>query len=352
MGKFAGLKQTLQHKTSESLAPYESEIDSMREPVHGAAKIRIDLLEPYPRNHRRYFNPETLSDLTASIRAQGILEALLVRSIADNRYQIVSGERRYRAARIVGLTEVPCVVREMCDREALEVSLTSNLLRDDPNPYERTKKLLELLSEKIAVSEDEVIALLKQMRSKKESARRKVSTLDNVIQGQEKAEVLDNVIQDPKELTIAATLVEVGGVSWESYLKNNIPVLSLPEEILAVLDRGDLPYNSATVISRVEDVEKRNELLQVAVAEKLSVAELRKRVKGLRERVVQAKPKTLSSRLQEIRGEYQHFEKSKAQYMERGGRAAELAIALEEKLYSFTEEYEALLRELKKIEVD
>ena len=343
MGKFTTLKQTLGTPGREGRNETEERASQGRE------TLPIEQLAPSPRNHRKHFNRAALADLIASIKTQGILEPLLVRPREKEGYEIVSGERRYRAAREIGLTEVPCNIREMGEREALEIGLTSNFLRDNPNPYERTKGLLELLAEKLGVSEEEAIAHLKRMRSRKEGARRKGEELDNVIQQPAESEELDNVIQTPEEI-IAATLTEVGGLSWESFLKNNIPVLSLPEEILSALDRGELSYNSATAIARVGDEGKRSELLEVAIAEKLSVGEVRRRVKEIGQGKGKAKTETLTSRLQRIRGGYQKFEKKKAQYEAQGGRAAEVASELERKLAAFAEESEKLLQELEAIE--
>src|SRR6266403_5172257 len=97
------------------------------EPERQAA---IDRIRPNPRQPRADFDEAALNELAASIRAQGILQPLLVRPDGDGGYELVAGERRLRAARLAGLREVPIVVREVTDRESLELALIENIQRD------------------------------------------------------------------------------------------------------------------------------------------------------------------------------------------------------------------------------
>ncbi|MDV7393256.1 ParB/RepB/Spo0J family partition protein, partial [Arthrospira platensis SPKY1] len=94
---------------------------------------------------RRYFDPDKLAQLTESVKHNGILENLLVRPLDDNQYELVVGERRYRAAQEAGLTEVPVTIKELTDNEALQISLIENLHREDLNPVEETEGILWLL---------------------------------------------------------------------------------------------------------------------------------------------------------------------------------------------------------------
>lgn len=98
--------------------------------------LRITEIEPNKAQPRKQFDDGALSDLAASIAQHGILQPLLVRPLTDGGYQLVAGERRWRAARMAGLTEVPVVVRELSDREAAELALIENLQRQDLNPME------------------------------------------------------------------------------------------------------------------------------------------------------------------------------------------------------------------------
>ena len=85
------------------------------------SSLSVTELEPNAGQPRRFFSPESLGELTQSIKTHGILQPLVVRPCPNGRYQIVAGERRWRAARMAGLTEVPVVVRELSDAEAFEI---------------------------------------------------------------------------------------------------------------------------------------------------------------------------------------------------------------------------------------
>lgn len=98
--------------------------------------LPIGDLQPNRGQPRRQFDEQSLAELSASIAQHGVLQPLLVRPLADGGYQIVAGERRWRASRMAGLTEVPAVIREMTDREASELALIENLQREDLNPME------------------------------------------------------------------------------------------------------------------------------------------------------------------------------------------------------------------------
>lgn len=101
-----------------------------------AVTLPIDEVTPNKEQPRKQFDDEALSELSASIAQHGVLQPLLVRPMAGGGYQIVAGERRYRASRMAGLTEIPVVVRELDDRETAELALIENLQREDLNPME------------------------------------------------------------------------------------------------------------------------------------------------------------------------------------------------------------------------
>lgn len=101
--------------------------------------LPIDEIVPNRDQPRKQFDEEALADLSASIAQHGVLQPLLVRPMPDGSYQLVAGERRWRASRMAGLTEVPVVVREMTTREAAELALIENLQREDLNPIEEAE---------------------------------------------------------------------------------------------------------------------------------------------------------------------------------------------------------------------
>ena len=108
--------------------------------------LPIESLVPNPQQPRKTFAPEALAELAASIRASGILEPIIARPRGD-RYEIVVGERRWRAAQQVGLTRIPTQVRALSDAETLELALEENLLREDLNPIDAAQAYQRLLGE-------------------------------------------------------------------------------------------------------------------------------------------------------------------------------------------------------------
>jgi ParB family chromosome partitioning protein len=120
-----------------------------RERARSPRRVPIEFLRANPRNPRRTFVEEELDELAASIRERGIIQPILVRSIdglADN-YEIIAGERRWRAAQRAGLHEVPVVIVEVSDREALELAIIENVQRSDLNPIEEAMGYSALIDE-------------------------------------------------------------------------------------------------------------------------------------------------------------------------------------------------------------
>lgn len=99
-------------------------------------KLRIMEIEPNHDQPRKDFDEKALSELAESIEQHGVLQPLVVRPLANGAYQLVAGERRWRAARIAGLTEVPVVIKELSDEEIIEIAMIENLQREDLNPLE------------------------------------------------------------------------------------------------------------------------------------------------------------------------------------------------------------------------
>src|SRR5271157_5022970 len=120
----------------------------------GLAEIAVDQIDANPFQPRRTFSADKLKELADSIRASGLVQPVLLRR-ADGRYQLIAGERRWRAARQAGLTVIPAVVREIGDRDALELALTENLLREDLNPFEAAQGFAAL-QQKHGLSHEEI----------------------------------------------------------------------------------------------------------------------------------------------------------------------------------------------------
>lgn len=109
--------------------------------------IPIEFIARSQRNPRRYFDENELQDLASSIRQHGIVQPVVVRTISADRYEIIAGERRWRAAQLAGFTEVPVIIRDVDDRTALELAIVENVQRSDLNPLEEAMGYEQLIAE-------------------------------------------------------------------------------------------------------------------------------------------------------------------------------------------------------------
>jgi ParB family chromosome partitioning protein len=112
----------------------------------GAQLVDIDLIEPSPYQPRTHFGEEALAELAQSIQANGIIQPLVLRPVGS-RFQLLAGERRWRAAQRVGMSRVPAVIREVDDAAALEIMLVENIQREDLNPVEEARAFEQLMDE-------------------------------------------------------------------------------------------------------------------------------------------------------------------------------------------------------------
>jgi ParB family transcriptional regulator, chromosome partitioning protein len=122
--------------------------------VDGIQRISIDLIDPNPLQPRTIFQPERLQELADSIKANGIIQPLVLRARGD-RYELIAGERRWRAARLAGATEVPVVVQDISDDHLLEIALVENIQREDLNAIE-VAHAFERLATNLNLSHDEI----------------------------------------------------------------------------------------------------------------------------------------------------------------------------------------------------
>jgi ParB family chromosome partitioning protein len=224
--------------------------------------VPIEKIQLSQEQPRRYFDPQKLKQLVQSVKEHGILDPLLVRPLSSGEYELVAGERRYRAARTVGLSEVPVVVRSLSDSEALQLALIENLQREDLNPIEQTEGILQLLSLKLCRAVPEVVSLLYRMQ--------------NAVAGK----VTDNVISNSESEGVKGIFAGLGLMEWESFTANRLPLLRLPEEILEALRSGRIEYTKAKAIARLKSAAERQALLEEAIAQNLSLSEIRKRLKA------------------------------------------------------------------------
>jgi len=139
--------------------------DNSAEESSAASAVKLKLMDIEPNRYqpRKAFEDEALAELAESIAKHGILQPLLVRPLSGDGYQLVAGERRWRAARIAGLTEVPVVVREMTDEEAASFALIENLQREDLNPLEEAQGFKTLM-ERFSLTQEEAAARVGKSR--------------------------------------------------------------------------------------------------------------------------------------------------------------------------------------------
>lgn len=122
-------------------------VDSDSRPVSADRLIPIEFISRNPRNPRRSFDDGELHDLASSIRQHGIVQPVVVRTIAPGQYEIIAGERRWRAAQLAGLAEIPVIVRDVDDKTALEIAIVENVQRSDLNALEEALGYEQLIAE-------------------------------------------------------------------------------------------------------------------------------------------------------------------------------------------------------------
>ncbi len=142
MSRKAGLPSSVRLRHFDRDLHFVDELSS-RQGIPIGRMVAIEYIEPNPHQPRQQMGD--LSELTTSIREKGILQPLIVRRLGD-KFQIISGERRYQAALQAGLTELPCVERDIDDRETVEVALVENIQRKDLTPFEEAEALGHLVS--------------------------------------------------------------------------------------------------------------------------------------------------------------------------------------------------------------
>ncbi|XGW00957.1 MAG: ParB/RepB/Spo0J family partition protein (plasmid) [Leptolyngbya sp. BL-A-14] len=217
---------------------------------------------PTKRQPRRYFDPEKMAQLVASVKEYGVLEPVLVRPLGDGDYELIAGERRLRAAQAVGLAQIPVISRDFSDQEAFQVALVENLQRDDLNPIEETEAVLDLLALALNTSTEEVKSVIYQAANAKNRGQ---ALKENVSLQLEKIE---------------SCLAELGRFNLESLRSSRLPLLNLPSHILEALREGQLEYTKARSIARVKDEQQRDALLKQAIAQNLSLNEIKAQVKA------------------------------------------------------------------------
>ena len=187
----------------------------------GLEQVPVDLIDPNPFQPRSAFPEETLRELAESIRSSGVLQPILVRRV-DGKYQLIAGERRLRAARMAGLQAVPAVIRDLDDRETLELAVTENVMREDLNPIE-VAHAYDSLQERFQLSHEEIAARI--------------------------------------------------GIN-RSTVSNTLRLLGLPEQIQNMVANGDVSAGHARALLGLQSADRQNELAQLIAKRGLSVRQV------------------------------------------------------------------------------
>ncbi len=253
-------KNVAQHKIKASTAvspKMKEEASDLTSKLVSLSQIVIPATQP-----RHFFDPKAMASLVESVGSEGLLQPLLVRPVGD-KYELVAGERRYRAARECSLKEVPVTIREMSETQARQYALTENLQREDLNPLEETEGILDLLALRLSTDRAGVVSLLNKL-SKNQRNRG-----------------ADNVVRPEEKQLLAEVFAKVGKMSPESFRTHRLPLLNLPSDILDVLRSGDIEYTKAREIAKLESESYRSELLSTAIEYNLSLNQIREKVKAL-----------------------------------------------------------------------
>ena len=143
--------------------------------------LNLGMVDPKSDQPRKYFDKEALEALAESIKINGLLQPIIVREYADDRYQIIAGERRFRASKLAGLEEIPAVILDRDDREAAELSLIENIQREDLNPVEEALAYRALI-ENHSLTQEELSVRIGKSRSAIANAMRLIDLPDDVLE--------------------------------------------------------------------------------------------------------------------------------------------------------------------------
>ena len=218
-------------------------IENDSETEGGTVTLKISEIEPNRTQPRKEFDEQALSELAESISQHGLLQPLLVRPLTLGGYQIVAGERRYRASRMAGLTEVPVIIKELTDTETMEIALIENLQREDLNPVEEAKAYQNLI---------------KEYNLKQEEVAERVS-------------------------------------KSRSAITNSLRLLKLSDDVLTLLMEEEISSGHARALLGLEDSEKQLEIAEKIAKDHLSVREVEKLVKNINQPAKKTKKKELSN---------------------------------------------------------
>jgi ParB family chromosome partitioning protein len=157
-----GLNELLSRMTNETTMPNVSVMGEEKESE--LKQVALECIQPGKYQPRREIDPKTLEDLAESIKSQGIIQPIVLRPLKGNKYEIVAGERRWRAARLAGLQEIPALIRDIPDEAAIAVALIENIQRENLNAIEEAMAL-HRLSQEFSLTHQQIAGIVGKSRA-------------------------------------------------------------------------------------------------------------------------------------------------------------------------------------------
>jgi len=200
--------------------------------------LRISEIEPNREQPRKYFDEEALTELADSIRQHGVIQPLLVRPMENGTYQLVAGERRWRASRMAGLTEVPVVIKDLSEIEAMELALIENLQRQDLNHIEEAVGFQQLM-ERYSMTQEQVASRVGKSRPAVANALRLLNLPEQVVAMVQSGEVSPGharallKLEDEEQILDIAKKIQKGRYSVRDVEKLTKKKLEEPKDIPA-----------------------------------------------------------------------------------------------------------------------
>ncbi|MFB2768329.1 ParB/RepB/Spo0J family partition protein [Pelatocladus sp. BLCC-F211] len=268
--RLANLKQILSFTPELEVSQSKQNEASSDSSVVWVARHKIHLtfsFVPGRQAVRYYYNQDDLKTWALhDLKINGIHSPLWVRPLPNgepDEYELVAGKRRYHGSEVADIDPLPVRIFNWSDLEAFKASLAENKNRRDFSALEDLDGTLKLLAVSIEGTVEEAVSLLYQLDNLK---RRSGS---------------QSVLEHPQFETVQAVFAFSGGITWESFVKTRLPLLKKPKEILEAIRQGKIEYTKALEIAKVKDSNIRQELLSLAIANSLSLTEIKERVKNI-----------------------------------------------------------------------
>lgn len=272
-------------------------------PTAGASnEIPLENIHPDPNQPRRHFDRQSLQELSDSIKARGVLQPIRVRP-KHGKFEIISGERRYRAAELAGLASIPVVIESREDYTDLDQAidaLVENLQRDDLNVVDEVEGIFQLI----------------RMRAQAEHGQEVAGELDyaGVEQALNRMRNAGSEEFSGLEATIAET-AEGLGFSWKTLAVKKASVWRWPEDVLQALRGQDIGLGVASVLKTIKEAGERRKWLRAAVDEQFSASTLRARLKAerlLQGPAIESRGESLRMRLEALLAKLDRVSEEKA----------------------------------------